>query len=124
MPNSPTAETTAAEILELASPEAGKIALRGGSADIIVSDWLWVSRERGLGAKLVFSPYSSALGAVMAPATSALETLADLRGKKLAVAGGAIDKSWLLLQGAMQQDGIDLKRHANVVYGAPMLLAE
>ncbi len=35
-------------LVELASPEAGKIALRAGSADIIVSDWLWVSRERGL----------------------------------------------------------------------------
>jgi len=35
--------------------------------DIIVSDWLWVSRERGLGAKLTFYPYSSALGAVMVP---------------------------------------------------------
>jgi len=42
-------------VMELASPEAGKIALRGGSADVIVSDWLWVSRERSLGAKLVFS---------------------------------------------------------------------
>ena len=52
-------------ILELASPEAGKIALRGGSADIIVSDWLWVSRERHLGSKLAFYPYSSAVGAVM-----------------------------------------------------------
>jgi len=51
--------------LELATPEAGKIALRGGAADIIVSDWLWVSRERHLGAKLVFYPYSSAVGAVM-----------------------------------------------------------
>jgi NitT/TauT family transport system substrate-binding protein len=111
-------------VTELASPEAGKIALRGGSADIIVSDWLWVSRERSLGAKLVFYPYSSAVGAVMAPATSTLKTPADLRGKKLAIAGGAIDKSWLILQGAMQQDGIDLKREANVVYGAPMLLAE
>jgi NitT/TauT family transport system substrate-binding protein len=28
------------EPIELASPEAGKIALRSGSADIIVSDWL------------------------------------------------------------------------------------
>lgn len=111
-------------VTELASPEAGKIALRGGSADIIVSDWLWVSRERSLGAKLAFYPYSSAVGAVMAPAASALKTPADLRGKKLAIAGGAIDKSWLILQGAMQQDGIDLKREANVVYGAPMLLAE
>jgi NitT/TauT family transport system substrate-binding protein len=111
-------------VTELASPEAGKIALRGGSADVIVSDWLWVSRERGLGAKLVFYPYSSAVGAIMAPAGSTLKGVADLKGKKLAVAGGAIDKSWLILQGVLQQDGIDLKREANVVYGAPMLLAE
>jgi NitT/TauT family transport system substrate-binding protein len=111
-------------LTELASPEAGKIALRGGSADVIVSDWLWVSRERGLGAKLVFYPYSSAVGAIMAPAASPLKVPADLKGKKLAVAGGAIDKSWLILQGVLQQDGIDLKREANVVYGAPMLLAE
>ncbi len=40
------------QVQELASPEAGKIALRAGSADIIISDWLWVSRERALGAKL------------------------------------------------------------------------
>ena len=42
--------------VELATPEAGKIALRAGNADIMVSDWLWVSRERGLGAKLTFYP--------------------------------------------------------------------
>src|ERR1700757_5256155 len=83
---------------ELASPEAGKSALRAGSADIIVSDWLWVSRERGLGAKLTFYPYSSALGAVMVPASSAMTKLVDLEGKKLGVAGGPLDKSWLLLQ--------------------------
>jgi NitT/TauT family transport system substrate-binding protein len=112
------------ETTELASPEAGKIALRGGAADIVVSDWLWVSRERSLGAKLVFYPYSSALGAVMVPASSPLRTLADLRGKKLAVAGGPIDKSWLLLQAASKQDGLDLKAETNVVYGAPVLLAE
>jgi len=68
-------------LVELASPEAGKIALRAGSADIIVSDWLWVSRERGLGAKLTFYPYSSALGAVMVPASSPIRTLADLKAR-------------------------------------------
>jgi NitT/TauT family transport system substrate-binding protein len=109
--------------VELASPEAGKIALRGGSADVIVADWLWVSRERHLGTQLVFYPYSSALGAVMVPASSSIRTFADLKGRKLAVAGGAIDKNWLLLQAAMKQDGIDLKSQANVVYGAPPLLA-
>ena len=92
------------EVLELASPEAGKIALRAGNADIIVSDWLWVSRERGLGAKLTFYPYSSALGAVMVPASSPIRTLADLKGRKLAVAGGPIDKSWLLLQASLKQE--------------------
>ncbi|WFU75221.1 ABC transporter substrate-binding protein [Bradyrhizobium sp. CB2312] len=111
------------EVTELASPEAGKIALRAGNADIILSDWLWVSRERALGAKLTFYPYSSALGAVMVPAASPLKTLADLKGRKLGVGGGAIDKSWLLLQARMKQDGIDLKSAATIVYGAPPLIA-
>ncbi len=111
------------EKLELASPEAGKIALRGGSADVIATDWLWVSRERELGAKLVFYPYSSALGAVIVPANSSIKRLADLKGRTLAVAGGPIDKSWLLLQAAAQRDGIDLKKQTKVIYGAPALLA-
>jgi NitT/TauT family transport system substrate-binding protein len=109
--------------LALASPEAGKIALRGGSADVIVADWLWVSRERALGAKLEFYPYSSALGAVMVPDSSPIKGLADLKGKRLAVAGGPLDKSWLLLQAAAKKDGVDLAAQANVVYGAPALLA-
>lgn len=111
------------QVSELASPEAGKIALRSGGADVIVSDWLWVSRERGLGAKLTFYPYSSALGAVMVPNSSSLRTMADLKGRKLAVAGGPIDKSWLLLRASMKQDGIDLKSEATIAYGAPPLLA-
>ena len=113
----------ALEVTELASTEAGKIAMRAGSADIMLSDWLWVSRERALGAKLTFYPYSSALGAVMVPASSPIRTLADLKGRKLAVAGGPIDKSWLLLQARLKQDGIDLKSEASIVYGAPPLLA-
>ena len=110
------------EPVELASPEAGKIALRAGSADIIVSDWLWVSRERSLGGKLTFYPFSSALGAVMVPNNSPMHTLADLKGHTLAVAGGPIDKSWLLLQASMKQDGTDLKTDSNIIYGAPPLL--
>lgn len=110
------------QVLELASPEAGKIALRAGNADIVVTDWLWVSRERGLGAKLTFYPYSSALGAVMVPAASPVRTLADLRGRKVAVAGGPIDKNWLLVLASLKRDGIDLKSDAKIAYGAPPLL--
>jgi NitT/TauT family transport system substrate-binding protein len=111
------------EVRELASPEAGKIALRSGDADIMISDWLWVSRERSLGAKLAFYPYSTALGAVMVPDKSQIRTLADLKGRKLAVAGGPIDKSWLLLQASLQQDGINLKSDSTIVYGAAPLVA-
>jgi NitT/TauT family transport system substrate-binding protein len=112
------------ETLELASTEAGKIALKGGSADIIVSDWTWVARERALGDGLVYYPYLSTLGAVMAPAHSPIKDIADLKGRKLAVAGGPIDKSWLLLRALGLRSGLDLKTQATVVYGAPPLLSE
>jgi NitT/TauT family transport system substrate-binding protein len=110
--------------IELASTEAGKIALKGGSADLMLSDWLWVARERSLGDALVFYPSSSMLGAVMAPAHTAIRGIAGLKGRKLAVAGGPIDKSWLLLQALARRGGIDLKKEATVVYGAPPLLSQ
>jgi NitT/TauT family transport system substrate-binding protein len=112
------------DTLELASPEAGKVALRGGSADIVISDWTWVSRERALGAKLTFYPYSAALGAIMVSPAASIRNLTDLRGKTLAVAGGPIDKSWLLLRAALMQDRLNLQSEAKIVYGAPTLLAE
>lgn len=112
------------QVVELASTEAGKIALRSGSADLIVSDWLWVARERALGDKLVFYPYTSTLGAVMVPGNSTIGGLADLKGKKLAVAGGPLDKSWLMLQAVARRDGLDLRTQTNIVYGAPPLLSE
>jgi NitT/TauT family transport system substrate-binding protein len=112
------------DTLELASTEAGKIALKGGSADLIVSDWTWVARERALGDALVYYPYLSTLGAVMAPAQSPIKDIADLKGRKLAIAGGPIDKSWLLLRALALRSGIDLKTQTTVVYGAPPLLSQ
>jgi NitT/TauT family transport system substrate-binding protein len=112
------------EVTQLASTEAGKIALIGGSADMILADWLWVARERGLGHMLVFYPQSSTLGAVMTKAGAKLNAPADFIGKKLGVAGGPLDKSWLMLQAWALRQGVDLKSKANVVFGAPPLLAE
>ena len=109
---------------ELASTDAGKIALEGGSADMIVSDWLWVARERGLGDKLLFTPYSNALGAVMTPKDFPVHAIGDLAGRSIGVAGGPIDKSWLLLRAAALRAGLDLAKEARPVYGAPPLVAE
>src|SRR3977135_489666 len=60
----------------------------------------------------------------MVPAQSWLRTATDLRGKKLAMAGGPLDKSWLLLQGLARRSGVDLRRQATIVYGAPPLLTQ
>ncbi len=114
----------AIDTTELASTEAGKIALKGGAADVIVSDWLWVTRERALGDDLVFYPYSSALGAVMVPANSPIHDFVSLKGRKLGVAGGPLDKSWLLLQALARRSGVDLAKEAEIAYGAPPLLTQ
>jgi NitT/TauT family transport system substrate-binding protein len=114
----------AIETIELASTEAGKVALKGGSVDLMLSDWLWVARERSLGDKLVFHPSSSTLGAVMTPVQSSIREVVDLKGKKLAVAGGPLDKSWLLLQAFALRAGVDLRKQATIVYGAPPLLSQ
>jgi NitT/TauT family transport system substrate-binding protein len=112
------------ETIELASTEAGKIALMGGAADMIVGDWLWAARERGLGDKLLFTPYSTTLGAVMTPKDSPIHAAADLAGRSIGVAGGPLDKSWLLLRAVALNSGLDLAKEARPSYGAPPLIAE
>ena len=112
------------KITNYASPDAGKLALNAGSVDLAVVDWLWVARSRALGARLLFYPYSSAAGAVMVKPDSPLRGIGDLKGNVLAVAGGPLDKSWLIVQAAALRDGIDLKRDATLQYGAPPLIFE
>lgn len=114
-----------AAVVPFASGDATKIALQGGEVDVIVSDWLWVSRQRASGQDLTFVPYSSSVGAIMVPGDSPISSLAELKGQKIGVAGGPLDKSWLLLQGmAKQEHGLDLAAENEIVFGAPPLLAE
>jgi NitT/TauT family transport system substrate-binding protein len=119
-----TKEGVGFERVELAANQALTVALLAGDLDLIVSDWLWAMRQRAEGEQLLFAPYSSALGAVMAPAGGVV-TLSDLRGRRIGVAGGALDKSWLLLRAHAREavDG-DLASLAEPVYGAPPLLSE
>jgi len=120
-----TANGVDVEIVPYASGDATRIALQGGEVDVIVADWLWVSRQRATGQELTFVPYSSSVGAVMVGADSGIKSLSDLKGKKIGVAGGPLDKSWLLLQGmAKQEHDFDLKAENEIAFGAPPLLAE
>ncbi|MDA7428029.1 ABC transporter substrate-binding protein [Primorskyibacter aestuariivivens] len=111
------------DVQGVAGGSAAQVAFQGGETDVIVSDWLWVARQRAAGKDYVFIPYSKAVGGVMVPADSAAKTLADLDGGKIGIAGGPLDKSWLILQAyAAQEHGMDLKAQTEQVFGAPPLI--
>ncbi|MDP7537438.1 MAG: transporter substrate-binding domain-containing protein [Methylococcales bacterium] len=111
------------DIRRLTSPQAGKIALQSGAVDMIVADWVWVSRQRENNFNFSFYPYSTASGRLMVSPKSAIHSVNDLIGKKLGIAGGALDKNWLLLQTLSQRSGLTLKEHLEPVFGAPPLLS-
>ena len=113
------------EVQPFAQAESADVGLMGDAVDGIVEDWLWVARQRGEGVPMTFVPYSSSIGALMIRPDRGIASLSDLKGKKLGIAGGPLDKSWLILQGlAQQRHGMSLKDEAIPVYGAPPLLTE
>jgi NitT/TauT family transport system substrate-binding protein len=113
------------EITRLGSSNAAAVALQGGAVDAIVSDWIWVARQRADGRPWTLVPFSQAVGSLLVSPDSNIDSLADLAGKALGVAGGPLDKSWLLLrayaQRLLNQDLIEL---VEPTYGAPPLLNE
>lgn len=114
----------ALQVTPLATAEAGKIALQSGSVDMIVSDWIWVSSLRATGNDVSFYPYSSAAGALVVAEDSPIHSIADLKGKRLGIAGGELDKNWLLLQALAQHQALDLNAAVTKTYGAPPLISE
>ncbi|MDP3876036.1 MAG: ABC transporter substrate-binding protein [Methylobacter sp.] len=112
------------DIQHVANAEAGKIALQSGAVDMIVSDWIWVSRLRVAGSDFTFYPYSTTSGALMVAKDSPIHSVKDLNGKRLGIAGGELDKNWLLLQALAGQQQLDLNASVEKVFGAPPLINE
>lgn len=113
------------EVVPLANKDATSIALQSRAVDMIVTDWLWVSRQRDAGADYTFVPYSTAAGALTVHGDSDVHSLADLDGARVGVAGGALDKSWLLLRAYSKKTiGEDLADMVDPAYAAPPLLNE
>ena len=107
----------------MAGGPAAQVAFQGGEVDVIVSDWLWVARQRAEGRDYIFIPYSKAVGALLVPEGSTAKTLADLKGGKIGIAGGPLDKSWLILRAyAEKMHGMDLVTETEQVFGAPPLI--
>ncbi len=113
------------DVVETATNQSSPVALYGGSADVVVTDWPWALRQRAMGEKIRFAPFSAALGAIVVPADSPIKSLSDLKGKKLGVAGSSTDKSWLLLRAHSKAAlGGDIADMVTPQYGAAPLLNE
>lgn len=116
-------ETVNLEIVPLASENALAVALQGDRVDLIVSDWLWVARQRQSGHPYQFAPFSLSVGAVMVEPDTDIDSLADLRGHSLGIAGGANDKTWLVLRAyAREAAGMILEEEVEPTYAAPPMI--
>lgn len=111
------------ELLRLADNGATRVALEGDEADVAVADWIWVAQQRAEGKDYVTFPYSTAVGAIVVREDSPARTLEDLKGGTIGIAGGPLDKSWLILRAyAQQEHGFDLADETEQVFGAPPLI--
>ncbi len=113
------------QIVPVAGKQSADIMMMGGEADVILTDWIWVSQQRAAGKDFTFIPYSRQVGGVIVPKDSPVANIGDLKGKKIGVGGGPTDKSWVLLQAfAKKKYGLDLARDAEPVFAAPPLINE
>ena len=115
----------ALDVRGLAGTSATRIAFQGGGVDAMVADWLWVARQRAAGRDFVFLPYSRSVGGLMVPGGSDAAGLPDLIGGRVAIAGGPLDKSWLILRAhAIETHGFDPAEAMRPVFAAPPLVME
>ena len=110
------------QVVPLSSKNAVNVALQGKAVDMIVSDWIWVNRQRATGRDYSFFPYSLTVGGLYVRPDAKIAALSDLKGRKLGIAGGPVDKSWLLLQALARTQDLDLADDLEPTFAAPPLL--
>ena len=112
------------QIVDLANTEAGKIAMAGGVGrhhPLRLAVGLARARARAQADILaLFERARRADGQERRPVAA----LGDLKGRTLGVAGGPLDKSWLLLQAFAKRGGFDVAHEAKVAFAAPPLLSQ
>lgn len=113
------------DVRGVADSKAGQVALQAGAVDAMLSDFVWVSSQRNRGADFTFVPHSLAVGGLMANPAGPVKSVADLEGQTLAVAGGPVDKSYVILQAYFNaRTGKTLTDLIKAEFGAPPLVNE
>ncbi len=110
-------------ILPLGSKNASAVALQSKAVDVILSDWLWVNRQRFNDKNYTLFPTSRATGGLYVSTQLPIKSVLSLKDRKIGVAGGAVDKNWLLLQAYSQKKyGFDIKQQSLPTFATPPLL--
>lgn len=113
------------DIRDVADSRAGQIALQAGEADIILSDFVWVSLQRHEGSDFTLVPHSLSVGGLMVDPAAGIARIDDLAGKTIAVSGSPADKSFVVLAAYYRKaTGRVLSEDADLRFGAPPLVNE
>ena len=111
------------EKVEITNKDASAVAFLSKSVDIFVTDWIWVSKQRNKGNLVSFYPYSNSAGGLMIKKGEQINSFLDLKNKKIGVAGGSLDKSWLFLRAyAIKKYKKDPLTFFNTSFAAPPLI--
>lgn len=112
-------------IRDVTDSRAGQIALQAGEADIILSDFVWVSIQRDQGNMVTLVPHSLTVGGLMVDPAAGIASVVDLAGKTIAISGSPADKSYVVLAAYyMKLTRHALDEEADLRFGAPPLVNE
>lgn len=113
------------DVRDVADSKAGQIALQAKEVDIILSDFVWVSLQRHEGNMVTMVPHSLTVGGLVVDPAAGINSVADLKGKTLAVSGSPVDKSYVILAAEYNKlTGGNLTEDASAKFGAPPLVNE
>ena len=111
------------EIKKLASKNAVSIALQARTVDVIVSDFIWVSRQRASGADFTYYPYSKATGGLYIRPELKINSILDLKNHKIGISGGPVSKTWLIMRAYSKlKYNKDFKDIIKPVFASPPIL--
>jgi NitT/TauT family transport system substrate-binding protein len=110
------------KIRAVANLSASRLAVSAGDVEGAVADLLWAQSRYQDGSPYRYVPFSSQIGDIVS-ADPSIETLEDLKGKRLGIAGGPDSKGWILLNEVATRQDIDLSKETEAVYAAPPLLS-
>ena len=113
------------ELKDVSGKSASHVALMSNDVDIVLSDFVWVAALRSAGDTFTSVPHSYAVGGMIVDPAGPITEITDLPGKTIGVAGGPVDKSWVILQAYYKGlTGEPLADKVEARFGPPPLINE